>query len=172
MDQTTQITAWLTVNLQYVIIALTVMIFLALIVFIHINIKLARLNRRYKAIMQGMDGVNLEGVLNQHLDTVRDAAAKVVKLEQECRRLDGILQKCIHKVGVVRFNAFEDTGSDLSFAIALLDSANTGVVISSIFGRSESRTYAKPVVGGASSYFLTAEEKQALVAAKEKSSNS
>lgn len=167
MDFMTQFTAWLTVNLHYVIIALTALILIALIVFININMKLAALNRRYRAMMQGADGANLEGVLMQHLDAVKDATAKVAALDQECRRLDSRLQNCTQKIGVVRFNAFEDTGSDLSFAIALLDARDDGVVISGIFGRNESRTYAKPVSAGQSSYFLTAEEKQALAAAKE-----
>jgi hypothetical protein len=167
MDQMAQFTAWLTTNLEYVIIALTVLIFIALIVFININVKLAQLNRRYKKLMQGVDGANLENILFQHIDTVKDATARVDALEQETRHLDGLLKNCIQKLGVVRFNAFEDTGSDLSFAVALLDSNDNGVILSSIYSRSESRVYAKPVTAGQSTYFLTAEEKQALAQAKE-----
>jgi len=167
MDFMAQFTAWLTENLQYVILALTVLIFIALIVFININIKLARLNRRYQKLMEGTSGANLENILFQHIDTVKDAAAKVAALEQESRRLDERLKYCAQKIGVVRFNAFEDTGSDLSFAVALLDSNDDGVVFSSIYSRSESRIYAKPVTAGKSTYFLTAEEKQALAAARE-----
>ena len=73
---------------------------------------------------------------------------------------------CVQKVGVVRFRAFEDTGSDLSFAVALLDSEDNGVVLSSLFGRTESRVYAKPVEHGASSYLLSTEENEALSKAK------
>lgn len=166
MDFMAPFTTWLTVNLHYVILALTAFIFIALIIFININLKLGRLNRRYRQMMQGAEGANLENVLMQQLDAVKDATAKVAALELECRRLDVRLQNCMQKIGVVRFNAFEDTGSDLSFAIALLDARDDGVVISGIFGRNESRTYAKPVAAGQSSYFLTAEEKQAIAAAK------
>ena len=70
-------------------------------------------------------------------------------------------------MGVVRFNAFSNTGSDLSFAVALLDDHDNGVVFCSLFGRSESRVYAKPISKGESSYLLTAEEKEALQKAKE-----
>jgi hypothetical protein len=76
-----------------------------------------------------------------------------------------------HALRIVRFNAFEDTGSDLSFAVALLDADYNGVVLSSIFGRNESRTYAKPVVAGQSSYFLTNEEKEALDMARKQQVN-
>ncbi len=69
---------------------------------------------------------------------------------------------------MVRFTAFDDPGRDLRFAIALLDEESNGLVLSSIFGRSESRVYAKPIVRGESSYFLSDEEKAALVQAKKK----
>ena len=158
-------------NLQFVILAMVSMILLALIVFININMKLSKLNKRYRKMMQGMEGQNLEGLLMTHIDDLRHAMKKVDTLEAECRQLKSIAANCVQNVGIVRFNAFEDTGSDLSFAVAMLDAKNNGVVISSIFGRSESRTYAKPIVGGESSYFLTEEEKQALTQAKEKVSN-
>ena len=158
-------------NLQYIILAMVIMILLALIVFININIKLSKLNKRYRKMMQGMEGQNLEGLLMTHIDDVRHAMKKVDVINDECQRLKYITENCVQNVGIVRFNAFEDTGSDLSFAVAMLDAKNNGVVISSIFGRNESRTYAKPIVGGGSSYFLTEEEKQALSQAKEKVSN-
>ncbi|HMM22599.1 MAG TPA: DUF4446 family protein [Selenomonadales bacterium] len=170
MDVIGQITPWLMENIQYVIIALTAAIFLALIVFISINLKLAKLNRRYEKMMQGANGANLEELLQKHIEEVRQATDKVSRLDRDCQRLDGTLRTCVQKVGLVRFNAFEDTGSDLSFAMALLDAGNNGVVLSSIFGRSESRIYAKPVVAGVSSYFLTDEEKEALAQAQETNS--
>lgn len=170
MDYMAQFTTLVTANLQYIILAMTALIFFALIIFISINLKLARLNRRYQKMMQGMDGVNLETLLLSHIDEVKKATDQVDKLNIDCARLGEVTRSCVQRVGVVRFNAFEDTGSDLSFAIALLDASNNGVVISSIFGRSDSRTYAKPVVAGQSSYFLTTEEKQALQLAQEKDS--
>ncbi len=149
-------------NLQYVLLAMTVMIALALIFFININIKLSKMNRRYRKMMQGMEGANIETLLMGHIKEVRQTVDKVEKLAEDYRRLEGISRLCVQKMAIIRFNAFEDTGSDLSFAIALLDRQDNGVVLSSIFGRSESRTYAKPVVAGQSTYFLTNEEKQAL----------
>jgi len=162
--------AWIMNNLQYVLLAMTVMILLALIVFISINMKLSKMNKRYRKMMQGMEGNNLERLLMAHIDEVRQAVNKVENLVTEYKRIDRMSQNCIQKIGIVRFNAFEDTGSDLSYAIALLDAANNGIVISSIFGRTESRSYAKPIIGGQSSYFLTDEEKQALEQAMEKNS--
>lgn len=168
MDITTEMTRWITENISYVIIALTALLLIALVIFININMRLAKLNRRYQQMMQGIDGGNLETALLRYLDTVKLAGDKADRLELECRRLDTRLQSCVQKLGAVRFNAFEGTGSDLSFAVALLDARDNGVVITSIFGRNESRIYAKPITDGQSAYFLTDEEKQALAEAKGK----
>lgn len=158
----TQFTALIMSNLQYVLLTMTVLILLALIIFININFKLAKMNRRYRKMMQGMEGANIERLLMSHIEEVRQGMAKVEQLSASCSRLENTSKNCVQKVGIVRFNAFEDTGSDLSYAIALLDAKNNGIILSSIFGRSESRSYAKPVAEGQSSYFLTNEEKKAL----------
>ena len=83
-------------------------------------------------------------------------------IKRENERLDGLLQLAITRVGVVRFRAFDDMGSDLSYAVALLDSYNDGVILTSIFGREDSRSYVKPVEKGQSTYQLMPEEQQAL----------
>ena len=72
------------------------------------------------------------------------------------------MTKCIQKVGIVRYNAFKDTGSDLSFALALLDENNDGVVLNGIYSREMSNIYAKPVKNGKSSYTISEEEQQAI----------
>lgn len=149
-------------NLPWVIGGIVLLLILSLIVFIRLNIKMSHLNRKYERMMTGVEHGNLETVLMTHLDDVRQAKKDITALSERCDALRGQLTACVQQVGVVRFNAFEDTGSDLSYAIALLDEKNNGVVLSSIFGRSEARCYAKPIVDGESSYFLTDEEKEAM----------
>ena len=94
---------------------------------------------------------------------------KVEKVEKEnkeiiqyCEDLNKELAKTIRKVGIVRYNAFKDTGSDLSFALALLDENNSGVVLNGIYSREMSNIYAKPVEKGNSSYTLSSEEAEAI----------
>ena len=152
-------------NLQYVLLAMTITILLALIIFISINIKLGKMNKRYAKMMKGMEGTNIEQLLLAHIEEVKQTVRKVDSLSNDCQRLEKISKECIQKVGIIRFNAFEDMGSDLSFAIALLNNQNNGVIVSSIYSRSESHTYAKPIVSGTSSYFLSEEEKEALAQA-------
>lgn len=68
----------------------------------------------------------------------------------------------VQRVGMVRFDAFEDMGGKLSFAAALLDAEGSGIVLSSIAGRADSRVYAKPIERGASTYNLSGEEGEAI----------
>jgi hypothetical protein len=76
--------------------------------------------------------------------------------------VEGRTERSLQHIGLVRFNPFEDTGSDQSFAIALLDDARDGIVISSLHGRSNTRVFAKPVTGGDSAHALSDEESQAI----------
>lgn len=162
MDYLTDLSNLIMSNVQYVLLGMTVMILLALIIFISINLKLAKMNKKYNTMMKGMDDVNLEQLLLAHIEQVKETVGKVDQLSIKCHKMEDDAKLAVQKFGVVRFNAFEDMGSDLSFAIALLDYQNNGMVISSIYSRSESRMYAKPILGGASTYLLTDEEKQAL----------
>ena len=78
------------------------------------------------------------------------------------KNIEQDLSKCIKKIGMVRYNAFRDTGSDLSFALALLDENNNGVVLNGIYSREMSNIYAKPVENGVSTYTVSEEEKEAI----------
>lgn len=76
--------------------------------------------------------------------------------------LDKDLENCVQKVGIYRYSAFQDTGSDLSFTLALLDEHDNGVIFNGIYSREMSNIYAKPIEGGKSKYTLSEEEKIAI----------
>lgn len=156
------VATFITNNIHYVILVMTVLLLFSLVIFININMKLSYMNKRYKKLMTGMDGSNIERILMAHIDEVRELVKKVDELENENKRIDVIAKKSVQKVGVVRFSAFEGIGSDLSYAVAVLDYNNNGVVFSSIFGREDSRCYAKPIIDSRSTYLLTDEEKRAI----------
>ena len=155
-------------NLTYIVGGLGVLVIIMYVIIINLYMNLSYLKKRYRKMMAGADGANLERMLIGHIDETKAVVEENARIKAENKQLAALLQKALTRVGVVRFRAFEDMGSDLSFAIALLDYQNDGVVISSIYSRSESHTYAKPIVAGISSYFLTQEEKQALNQAIEK----
>lgn len=95
------------------------------------------------------------------------------KLEEEVANLTRELQILkrksnffVQKVGIVRFNPFEEIGGDQSFSIALLDAQDNGVVLTSLYNREGSKVYAKPIIQGVSKYQLSKEEKEAIDRAK------
>ncbi len=149
-------------NMPFIVVAMAVIMFIMLCVTIKQAWSLSYMKKRYRKMMNGVDGDNLERLLMGHIDEVRHVVEENQRLDTENRRMDELLNMAVTRVGMVRFRAFEDMGSDLSYAVALLDAHNNGVVLSSIFGREDSRSYAKPIEDGKSSYPMTQEEEQAL----------
>ena len=83
--------------------------------------------------------------------------------EQETiANLQHIFPTALQKIGMVRFNPFEDTGGDQSFALCLTDAQGNGFVMSSLHRRTESKVYAKPLTAWHSAYSLSVEEQQAM----------
>lgn len=124
--------------------------------------RLGKTRRRYEALMRGPNGNDLEQILLAQANGISEDHERIALLERQASDLRSQLRRCTQNVGVVRFNAFPDVGADLSFAIALLDEEGNGVAVSALYGREESRVYAKPVVAGESTYLLTGEEKEAI----------
>ncbi|MBQ7478509.1 MAG: DUF4446 family protein [Selenomonadaceae bacterium] len=149
-------------HLFYIVAGLSVLVVILLIILGNFYYNLSYLKKRYRKMMAGADGANLERMLIGHIDETKTVVEENRRIDEENRRIGALLQKAITRVGVVRFSAFEGMGSDLSYAVALLDSDNNGVVLSSIFGRDDSRSYVKPIEAGTSKYKLTQEEEQAL----------
>lgn len=117
---------------------------------------------RYRALLQNNAGINVEEYLLGQNDQLEALAARLSTTEARVATLESAALHHLQRVAVVRYNAFSDTGSDLSFSIAILDGENNGLVLSSLYGRTESRTYAKPIQAGRSRYALSGEEQAAL----------
>ena len=149
-------------NPVYFIVGFGVLLIITYAIMINLWLDLSYMKNRYKKMMSGVDGGNLERLINGQVDEINMLIDENKELRREIERLDGILAKAITKVAVVRFDAFQEMGSDLSYCIAMLDAQDSGIVISGIFGREDSRTYVKPIDGGTSSYKLTKEEEEAL----------
>lgn len=142
---------------------LSVIIIILLIGFIILLISNMKLKEKYRKFMQKLgNGKNLEDDLSNFMYKVDRVEKQNAEIMNFCKNLDEDLTKCIQKVGIVRYSAFKDTGSDLSFAVALLDEKNSGVVFNGIYSREMSNIYAKPVENGNSSYTLSEEEAEAI----------
>jgi hypothetical protein len=122
----------------------------------------ATVRRRYLRVFGDDKPENVEQLiagLRERLD------ASVDHFETFGARLDTLDRKAsqsINRIGLVRFNPFQDTGSDQSFSAAFLNDNGDGLILTSLWGRDEVRLYAKPVDKNESRYVLSQEEKQAL----------
>ena len=145
-----------------IIIAAVTLILVLLIWNVIISIKLSSLGRKYKKFMRGSTGKNFENMLMDHVADIESAIERVNIINEELISLKNQVDKGIQKCNIIRYNAFSDTGSDLSFSIAMLDSFNDGFIITGIYGRNETVTYAKPISKGTSKYPLSVEEELVL----------
>ena len=134
-----------------------------LLLIITMMAKLSILNKKYKKFLEKLgNGNNIEEDLETYMYRVEKVEKQNAEIANYVKTLDEDLTRCIQKVGIVRYNAFKDTGSDLSFTLALLDEHNDGVVLNGIYSREMSNIYAKPVKNGESSYTMSEEEKMAV----------
>ena len=143
-------------------IALIALVFVLIIVVICSLINISKLKNKYRKVTRGTNNKNLEELLLNSLekiDEIEQKANDAISTSEETLKLT---EKCVQKVSIQRYKAFEDIGSDLSYSIALLDGNNNGVIISSIYSRHESITYAKPIDNGISRYDLSDEEENVL----------
>jgi len=144
-----------------IIVGCVVVVLMILMLFIQSR-RIALLSERLDYLTQGADGESLEGVLNTHLDTVMRVAHDLDEVTARTAMLEGGARLHFGRLGLVRFNPFDDTGGNQSFALAILDSNNDGFVVSSLHSRTGTRLYAKAIFGGESETTLGAEEAQAV----------
>lgn len=154
----------------YLIIGMVIIIILLFIMVVVLFKAVGKVESKYRKLMKGTSNKNLEEMLLERIESIEEAKDKSDKALSECERLEDKMKECIQKVAIMRYKAFEDVGSDLSFSIAMLDDKNDGVILTGIYGRQESTTYAKPIDKGISRYDLSEEELCVLNEASNKDS--
>jgi hypothetical protein len=120
------------------------------------------LTRRVDALTRGSDAASLEEVLASHLQRVHEVGRSIEKVEARTAVLERDLPLSLARVGLVRYNPFEDTGGNQSFALAVIDGSGDGFVVSSLHSRAATRIYAKAIARGKSEGALSGEETEAL----------
>lgn len=145
------------------LLMLSIMVGILTIGFISILYSNIKLKNKYNKFMKKIgNGKNIEEDLENYMYRVERVEKQNAEIISYCKNLDEEVAKCIQKVGIVRYSAFKDTGSDLSFAVAMLDENNDGIVFNGIYSREMSNIYAKPVKNGVSEYTLSEEEKESI----------
>lgn len=120
------------------------------------------LSRRLVSLTAGSDAQSLEAVLGSHIERVRQVVRDVDAVQARTAVIEKDIRGSFGRVGLVRFNPFEDTGGNQSFALALMDGHGDGFVVSSLHSRTGTRLYAKAIAAGASDTALSDEESEAL----------
>ena len=137
-------------------------IFLVILVIVLI-VLVIRMNKKYLNFMKKLGkGEDLDQMLKNYLKEVREIKQDNSEIKAYYTKLDYDIGSGIQKAGLIRYNAFQNVGSDLSFALALLDRENNGVVLNGLYGSESSNIYAKPIKNGESSYKLSEEELEAI----------
>ena len=143
-------------------ILLIILVIVLLIIMVNLNLRMNRLQRRYRLFMKGTDGQSVEKAMANRLKEV----AKLKIGQEENTRALMLLRhqhdKMLCKYGIVKYDAFEDVGGKMSFALAMLDQSNTGFVLNAIHSRDNCYLYLKDVVNGTSYIMLSDEEVEAL----------
>lgn len=152
---------------EYLIMSFIMLILLIILTIINIMITLKH-KKEYINFMKKLgNGINIDEMLKRYLEDVSEIKRDNSEIKAYYTKLDSDIASCIQKIGLVRYNAFKDVGSDLSFAIALLDRNDNGVILNGLYGSDSSNIYAKPIKCGISSYQLSEEEKYALEIAEQ-----
>jgi len=140
----------------------SLLLLLLLIWVIRLGSKLKKLRKQYAAVMGGNGVADLEQVIADLQTRLRVQEERGRQLGDKLARATEAMSRMKGRVGVNRYNAFAETGSDLSFSVAIVDEHLDGVVLSGIRSREETYVYAKPVQQGESTYALTPEEREAI----------
>lgn len=146
----------------YILLGLCLISLIILILqIVYIN-KQKKLEKKYKYFMKNSKGENIENSIVSYMDRIDKVKAESDIMKKSYEDMNERLKVCMQKYSIQRYRAFEDIGSDLSYSIALLNEDNDGLILTGIYGRNESTTYAKPIEKGISRYDLSSEEKQVL----------
>jgi hypothetical protein len=151
--------------LDQITLAATAVAVVGLLLALAANIRIGRL-RRSLAVVDAPEGrQSVLEVVGRNLYETAQLREHVAAAQREVADVRTALSDALRHVAVVRYDAFGDMGGRLSFTAAMLDDAGDGLLLTSIHGRSEARTYAKGVLRGSSEQSLSPEEQQAIEAA-------
>ncbi len=157
-----KILATLGIDPAYIFLFVVVLIVILFILYVNLTIKYNRLQSTYNTFMKGRNGKNLEESLKEKFSEV-DSILKITKQNRlDIKEINKRLEKNFQKTGIVKYDAFNEMGGKLSFAVALLDKDNNGWIMNAMHSREGCYTYIKEIVKGESYVELAEEEAEAL----------
>lgn len=156
-----------TIDPAYILIGMMVLVIVSIVIAVINMKKLSRLEEKYGKFMKGKDGRSLEDTVTKRFEQVDKLLADNKKKTKEITDIFENLNIAVQKVGIVKYDAFNEMGGKLSFALVMLNKENTGFVINAMHSREGCYTYIKEIIKGESYIPLGTEEKEALKRAME-----
>ncbi len=145
----------------YVLILLVVVVVL-IVLLVRNTRRLNDLTARYDTFMQGKNGQSLENILLERIKQVDRVADSEAENKAQIQTIMEHYDQTYQKLGVVKYNAFNEMGGKLSFSLALLNRENDGFILNAMHSREGCFTYIKEIVNGKSVIVLSEEEEEAL----------
>ena len=157
-----KILATLGIDPGIILIVMLLLIIALFFLYTNVTMKYNRLKSSYMTFMRGKDGKTLEDSMKERFAEV-DAVLKVTKQNrQDIRDISKKLANNYQKLGIIKYDAFNEMGGKLSFAIAMLIENNNGWIMNAMHSREGCYTYVKEIVNGESVVELSEEEAEAL----------
>ncbi len=149
-------------NSLYVILGLIVVILVMLVLQIVNARRISKMKKTYEAFMAGKDGKSLEAAVTEKFAEIEALKTSNKTHKVQIKKINEELKRVYQKTGIVKYDAFNEMGGKLSFALAMLDKENNGYVINAMHSREGCYTYIKEIIKGESYITLGEEEKEAL----------
>lgn len=156
------ISQYLGFDSDYIIIGLAALVFILIILMIINVVQMSKLKKSYKIFMKGKNAKTLEDTLIKRLNQVDDLINANSANEKNIKTLFQNMQRTYQKMGLVKYDAFNEMGGKLSFSLAMLDVKNNGFIINAMHTREGCYTYIKEIIDGNSVIVLSGEEQEAL----------
>ncbi len=146
----------------YIMIGILAVLMILIILYIVCIVKMRKLKKAYDCFMKGKDMESMEDIMMKQFDRIEILEEADREKRKELNSLQGMMQNTYQKAGLVKYDAFREMSGKLSYALALLDQNDSGIIVTSMYSREGCFSYAKAVVMGKSSINLSEEEEEAL----------
>ena len=150
------------VDIGYILLVFVIVFIFLIVLNIISLVKIKNLNKRLRKFMKGKDARSLENEINGLYEDNKFLKNMVDTNKKDIRNLNKRFAKAFQKIGLVKYDAYQQMGGLLSFSLALLDEDNNGLILNSVHSTEGCYTYTKEVVNGECKLELSNEEKVAL----------
>jgi hypothetical protein len=144
------------------IIGLLIIVLILLVTTFSLWRKMKRYEETHISLKTYLSGKSIDFLLEEYLGSMEIIKNQISDCNLHLGKIEKKLRSAVDSIEMVRYSAFEDVGSELSFSIAMLNQDGNGLVLSSINNREETRLYAKPVIAGKSKHNLSTEEREVI----------